>query len=462
MAKRPARKRKARGGSAGPAQLHPIYPNAAGVDIGNGEHFVAVPADRDEEPVRHFPTFTSDLHELANWLEKCGVDTVALESTGVYWIPLFEILEQRGFQVVLIDTRRLKNVPGRKTDVLDCQWLQQLHTYGLLPAAFRPEDEICVLRSYLRQRAMLIEYGSHHIQHMHKALDQMNVKLGNVISDITGQTGLAIIDAILSGERDPVELAKLRDPRCKNSEETIAKSLQGNWRDDHLFELKQALELYRSYRQKLAECDSKIETTLAGFEDKSDGKPLKPRKQKRNKNAPSFQVREQLYRMTGVDLTAIDGIDSNTALKVLSEIGCDIAKWPTFKHFASWLCLCPGNKKTGGKQRSGKTRRSSNRAATALRMAAQTLEKSPTALGAFYRRMKARLGAPQAVTATAHKLSRLIYSMLRYGKTYVDIGEQAYEQQYRERILYNLKRRAIKFGYVMMPANQLSTAKRHP
>ncbi len=459
-------RRKPRSSIPAPSKSQPtlslVQPNAAGIDVGSREHYVAVPPDCDEQPVRCFGTFTADLYQLADWLQQCGVDTVALESTGVYWIPLFEVLEARGLQVVLVDARRLKTVPGRKTDVLDCQWLQQLHTYGLLHSAFRPDDEICVLRSYLRQRAMLIQYASHHIQHIHKALEQMNVKLNNVISDITGLTGMAIIDAILQGEREPVTLAKLRDPRCKNSEETIAKSLQGNWRDDHLFELRQAVELYRVYRAKLAECDAQIEAYLETFEDSTGGEPLPAKKLKRNPNAPQFDVRGHLYRMTGVDLTRIDGIDANTALKVISEIGLDISRWPTEKHFSSWLCLCPGNRKTGGKQGSGKTRRSANRAAAALRLAAQSLERSRTALGAFYRRMKARLGAPQAVTATAHKLARLIYHLLRHGAEYVDIGQEAYERQYHNRVLKNINRRAKQMGYILMPINTLQTELQAP
>ena len=441
--------------SSASSQWQPVHPDAAGIDVGSRQHFVAVPPGRDPQPVRSFETFTADLYRLADWLAECGVKTVALESTGVYWIPLFEILERRGFEVLLVDTRRLKSVPGRKTDVLDCQWLQQLHTYGLLAGAFRPDDATCVLRSYLRQRAMLIEYGSHHIQHMHKALEQMNVKLNNVLSDITGQTGMAIIEAILAGERDPVVLARLRDPRCKHTEEMIAKALHGNWREDHLFELQQAVALYRTYRSKLVECDEQIESYLATFADKSAGRPLPPKKRKSNPNSPSFEARSQLYRMTGVDLTRIDGLDANTALKVISEIGTDITRWPTAKHFASWLCLCPGNHKTGGHQKSGKTRRSANRAAAALRIAAQSLERSKTALGAYYRRMKARLGAPQAVTATAHKLARLIYSMLRYGTEYVDIGQAAYEQHYHDRMLKTLKRRAAQIGHILVPANPL-------
>ena len=296
--------------SAKPAELSQLNLNAAGIDVGATSHFVAVPADRAEQPVQEFEAFTADLYRLAHWMTECGVQTVVMESTGVYWIPLFEVLEERGFQVMLVDPRRIKNVPGRKTDVLDCQWLQQLHSYGLLSGAFRPDGDIRRLRSYLRQRAMLVEYASHHIQHMHKALTQMNVKLQHVISDITGKTGMDIIEAIAGGERDPRKLARLRDPRIKADEATIAKSLQGHWREEHIFELTQALELYRVYQGKIAECDREIEARLEQFEDRSDGEPPAPNGKKRNqKNAPRFDVQSPLYRMTGVDLTRIDGVD---------------------------------------------------------------------------------------------------------------------------------------------------------
>ena len=297
------------------------------MDVGASSHFVAVPADRAEQPVREFEAFTADLYRLADWLTECGVETEVMESTGVYWIPLFG---------VLVDPRRIKNVPGRKTDVLDCQWLQQLHTYGLLSGAFRPEGEIRRLRSYLRQRAMLVEYAAQHVQHMHKALTQMNVKLQHVISDITGQTGMDIIEAIVGGERNPRRLARLRDPRTKADEKTIAKSLRGHWREEHIFELTQALELYRTYQGKIAQCDREIERQLERFEDHSDGEPPAPNGKKRNqKNAPRFDVQGQLYRMTGVDLTRIDGVDAYTALKVISEVGTDMTRWPSAGHFAS-------------------------------------------------------------------------------------------------------------------------------
>ena len=437
---------------ARPAGLSLLNPNAAGIDVGASSHYAAVPADRAEQSVREFEAFTTDLYRLADWLAECEVETVVMESTGVYWIPLFGVLEERGFTVMLVDPRRIKNVPGRKTDVLDCQWLQQLHTYGLLSGAFRPEAEIRRLRSYLRQRAMLVQYASHHIQHMQKALTQMNVKLQHVISNITGKTGMDIMQAIVDGERDPRKLARLRDHRIRADEATIAKSLRGHWREEHIFELSQALELYQVYQGKIAECDREIEAQLERFEDRSDGEPPPANGKKRNqKNAPRFDAQSHLYRMTGVDLTRIDGVDAHTALKVISEIGTDMTKWPSAKHFASWLGLSPHNRITGGKVISSRTKPSANRAAAALRLAANALHRSDSALGAFLRRKKAQLGAPKAITATAHKLARTIYSMLRYGQEYVDAGAEYYESQYRQRALRAAKRRAAQLGYDLVP-----------
>ena len=336
--------------------------------------------------------------------------------TSVYWIPLFELLSQRGVDVKLVDPRQLKRVPGSKTDVLDCQWLQRLHTFGLLAAAFRPDDAICVLRGYLRQRAMLVSYAADHIQHMQKALEQMNVKLPEVVTDITGVTGMAIIRAIGNGERHPARLAALRDGRCKQSEATIALALEGTWRDEHLFALRQAVELSMSHA-KITDCDRQIQACLEAFEDKSDGTPLptKPRTSKRPRNTPAFDVRGHLHRLTGVDLTQVDGIDAHAALKVIAEIGLDMRRWPTEKHFASWLALSPGNKISGGKVLNSRTKASANRAAAVLRMAASSLHHSHSALGAFFRRLKGRLGAPKAITATAQKLACLIYNMLKHG-----------------------------------------------
>ena len=426
--------------------------SAAGIDVGSQSHYVAVPEDRDDQPVREFGAFTVDLYHLADWLESCEVETVAMESTGVYWIPLFQVLEERGFDVKLVDPRRLKSVPGRKTDVVDCQWLRQLHTYGLLAGAFRPPEHIRQLRSYLRQRSMLVEYAAQHIQHMQKALTQMNLKLQHVLSDITGKTGMDIIRAIIAGERDPHKLAELRNYRVKASNETIAKALQGHWQDEHLFELSQAVELYDTYQEKIGECDQRIEAHLNTFEDLSDGMDVQrdPKKRTRQHNAPSFDVQTQMYRMTGVDLTKIDGIDGYTVLKLISEIGLDMSRWPTAKHFTSWLGLCPGSKITGGKVMSSRSKASANRAAAALRLSANSLHRSKSALGAYLRRMKARLGSPEAITATAHKLARLVYAMLRYGQNYVDAGQDYYERQYRDRVLRNMARTAKRLGYELV------------
>ena len=380
-----------------PAGLSQVNLNAAGIDVGASSHFVAVPKDRWEPSVREFDAYTADLYRLADWLAECGINNVAMESTGVYWIPLFGVLEERGFEVMLVDPRRIKNVPGRKTDVLDCQWLQQLHTFGLLSGAFRPDGEVRRLRSYLRQRAMLVEYAAHHIRHMHKALTQMNVKVQHVIRDITGKTGLAIIEAIVSGERDPLNLARLRDPRIRADEATIARSLQGHWRDEHIFELTQALELYRVYQRKIAECDREIEAQLERFEDRGDGEPPggKSHRVKSQKNAPDFDVRSHLYRMTGVDLTRIDGVDAHTALKVVSEIGLDMTRWPTAGHFASWLGLSPNNRVTGGRVISSRTKPSANRAANALRLAANGLHRSDSALARSCAARKRTWGRPR-------------------------------------------------------------------
>lgn len=440
-------------------ELSPMNPNAAGIDVGAQGHFVAVPPDRDERAVREFGAFTSDLYQLAEWLKRCGIESVAMESTGVYWIPLFQVLEERGFEVVLVDPHRLKTVPGRKTDVIDCQWLQRLHTYGLLAGAFRPAEDIRQLRSYLRQRSMLVQYASRHIQHMQKAMTQMNIKLQHVVSDITGKTGMDIIQAIIAGERRPEELAKFRDYRCKASEATIVKSLRGHWREEHLFELTQAVELYTTYHAKIADCDKRIEALLNTFGDRSDGElPNKSKPKRQQHNAPAFDVHGSMYRVTGVDLTTIDGIDGYTALKLISEIGLDMMRWPSVKHFTSWLALCPGSRVTGGKVKSSRTKPSANRAAAALRLAANSLHRSDSALGAFLRRKKAQLGAPAAITATAHKLARLVYSMLKNGTEYVDAGQDYYERQYRHRVMKTLVKRAQQLGYklVQLEPNTLS------
>jgi transposase len=445
------RRRKPQENTGLPPQLQQVNLNAAGIDVGSEEHWVAVPEGRDPEgqDVRCFGAFTTDLRALVEWLTRCGIDTVAMESTGVYWIPLYELVESRGVEVCLVNPGHLKNVPGRKTDGEDCQWAQVLHTFGLLRASFRPEEEICRLRGYHRQRQMLVEYRSHHIQHMQKALEQMNVKLHKVVADLTGTTGMAIMRAILAGERDPVALATLRDRRCKNPAEVIAKSLEGTWRAEHLFALEQAVTLYDASTQQLAACDGQIEAHLKTLPQRSGAEPAPApaRKPTTNRSLPAFDARSELYRMTGVDLTRIDGIAATTALGLVAEIGVDMSPWPTRGPFCSWLALCPGNKITGGKRLSGKTRRSANRAKALFRLAARSLQHSQSALGAFHRRMKARLGAPKAILATAHKLARIFYNMLQHGTEYVDVGVQYYEKRYRERLLQGLRHRASALGY---------------
>ncbi len=439
-----------------PAQLAHLNLNAAAIDVGATSHFVAVPPGRDTTDVREVGTFTADLYRLADWLQQCGVATVVMESTGGYGIPIFEILEERGFEVRLVDARHVKHVPGRKSDVLACQWLQQLHTYGLLQGAFRPPEQMCVLRSYLRQRAMLIRYAAAHVQQMQKALQQMNVVLHQVVNDITGLTGMTISRAIVAGEHDPQVLAQYRDPRCKHSTAEIARSLTGNYRPEHGFALAQALALYDSYQAQLALCDQQIEAQLQRLEVVTqDAPPPTLKKQQRSKNEPAFDMQTYLYQITGVDLTRIDGIAAPSALVVLSEIGTDMTRWktgyPLGVHFCSWLGVCPGTDKTGGKVRRSKTKPSANRVATALRLAAGGLARSESALGAYYRRMAAKLGKAQAITATAHKLARLIYSRLCSGTEYVDRGQDYYEQQYTERVVRSLTQRAKALGFELVP-----------
>jgi hypothetical protein len=365
-------------------------------------------------------------------------------------------LEGRGFEVYVVNARHVKNVPGRSTDILACQWIQQLHTYGLLQASFRPAEEIRALRSLVRHRENLIESTTREIQHMQKALQQMNVKLTNVISDITGLTGMRIMRDIVAGQRDPKKLAQHRNVHCAKSEEEIAKSLQGHYKPEHVFELKQALAAYDFYQQQIKECDVEIEQRYAAFEPQIDDtdRPLPPPKRKRrkaSKNTPDFDLRLHLYRWSGVDLTQIDGLDALSVQKVLTETGVDMSPWRTVKHFTSWLSVCPHNDKTGGKVIKSGTKKTQNRAAAALRMAAQSLSHSKSALGTYYRRMRARLGGPEAITATAHKLARIIYAMLKNQTEYVDPGEDYYEEQARQHALNRLKRRAKNLGFVLVP-----------
>lgn len=431
-----------------------LHLNAAGVDIGATEIYVAVPGDRDPQAVRCFPTFTENLHAAAAWLKACHIETVAMESTGVYWIPLFQILEARGFKVFLVNAHHVKNVPGRKSDVSDCQWLQYLHSVGLLRGSFRPEQAVCSVRSILRHRDSLVQMGSSHVQHMQKALDQMNLQLHHVISDITGMTGIAILEAILAGERNPHTLAALRDRRIKASADTIAKSLVGDYRREHLFTLRQSLAAFRHYQELIAACDREIAQSLEEFESKLDPPvdppPASPAPSndgsKPKASEPSFDLQTHLHRIFGVDLTQVPGINVLTAQTLLAEIGPDFSHFPSGPEFASWLGLCSDNRVSGGKVLSVKTRKVKNRAATALRMAALSVHRSQSFLGHFYRRMRAKLGAPKAITATAHKLARILYHMVTTGHAYDETICAQNEVQNRKRMEARLRKQAREFG----------------
>jgi transposase len=439
-----------------------MHPHAAGIDVGNSTHYVAVRPDRDPESVRRFDCFTADLHRLADWLQQCGVTTVAMQSTGVYWIPVYEILEARGLEVYLVNARHTKNLPGRKTDVQESQWLLKLHTYGLLRNSFHPSAAIRILRTYWRQRGDHVHAVSTCIQRMQKALTQMNIQLANVISDLSGWTGQRIVRAILAGERNPDTLAALSHPGIHATRDTIAKSLEETWQPELLFVLQQEVAMYDAYQQRIAECDQALEQHVKGFADKAtdaspDGEPAPAtprtrqrsgpkRRRKAGSHAPQFDLARELHRITGVDLTRIDGIDVGVAQTVISEVGLDMSRWQDEAHFASWLGLCPDNRITGGKVLRRGTRHVINRAATALRLGATTLLRSQSYLGAQYRRFRSKLGAPKAITAMAHKLAVLVYRMLRWGHEYVDKGMQFYEERHREQQIRLLKKRAAKLG----------------
>jgi transposase len=433
-------------------ELSQVHPYAAGIDIGGSEHWVNIPAQLDPESVRKFSCFTANLYALADWLKLKGITTVAMESTGVYWIPLFQILETSELEVRLVNARFVKTVPGRKSDVLDCQWLQKLHSYGLLSGSFRPDDQVCVFRSYIRQRDRLTKSASVHIQRMQKALTEMNIQLHRVVSDITGVTGMAIIRAIIAGERDPQQLAALKDPRAKRSTAEIAAALVGDYRVEHLFVLKQELNLYDMYQQQIQQCDQQIEQCLSEFDSQNDELlPPRPKGKKPSRNAPNFDLRSHLYRINGVDFTQIDGLEALTVQSIISEVGLDPTRFPTSKHFTSWLGICPGSNISGGKILSSKTRKVINRASTAFRIAAQSLANSRTALGGFYRRIRSHSGAPIAITATAHKLARIFYHLWTTGEDFVDAGVDAYEQKYQQRVVKHLKQRAKQMGFDLVP-----------
>jgi transposase len=458
-----AKQRRSAHHSAHPRSTAPrmptIHPRAAGLDVGSTFHVVAVPPELSEEPVRTFRSFTGDLHRLADWLAGVGITTIAMESTGIYWIPAFEILEARGFEVLLVNARDVKNVPGRKTDVNDAQWLQQLHQYGLLRGSFRPHERVIQLRAVLRHRERLVESAATQIQLMQKALMQMNVQLQHAVSDITGLTGMRIIRAIVGGVRDPAVLAQYRDVRCKESVETIQAALTGNYRREHVFALRHALEIYDFLGVRIAECDAEIASVLEvlNLDRTAPGEPLPPARHRCAKNEPRFDVRTALYTLLGADLSQIHGLGPYTVLRLIAECGGDMTKWPTAKHFTSWLTLAPGSKISGGKVLSSKTRRPSNRAAALLRLAAVNIGKTQTALGAFYRRLAARIGKAKAVTATARKLAVLFYNALRFGLSYVDPGVGYYEERYRERLLRGLQRRAKQLGYDLVAVATVPT-----
>ena len=433
-----------------------VFPNAAAVDVGGSSHWVAVPPHSTDDPVHEYGAMTDVLNAMAEWLLACGVDTVVLESTGVYWIPVYEVLEQRGLKVWLVDARQMKYVPGRKSDVQDCQWLQKLMSLGLLRAAFRPDAEVCVVRAVARQRDVLIADQAGWVQRMQKALVQMNIQLGEVLTDVMGTTGQAIIRAIVAGERDSQALARHRNGRVKASHADIARALTGNWRDEHLFVLRQALAMYDDIGRHLAECDTKLQSLMAKLGQAKIGQAkvdLGPAPRTGSKLRAEFEARQILANWAGVDLTRINGLAVTSVMKLLTEIGPDLGRFASVKHFCSWLGLCPATKISGGKVLSSGTKRSANRARQTFKMAAQSLSRSGSALGAFYRRLCARMDKPRANTATAHKLARMVYFMLTRGEEFVDKGQQYYEEQQRQRSIAALKRRAATLGFQLSPSS---------
>ena len=438
--------------------LNPIQPKSAGIDLGSREHFVAGPPLPNGSPnVEHFGTTTPELLRLAGWLEQQKIATVAMESTGVYWIPLFEILDNRGFDVLLINARQISHVPGRKTDMIDCQWIQLLHACGLLRGAFRPGDDICRLRALIRERNGILDQRSDWIRRMQKSLDQMNVCVHHAVSDITGLTGMAIIRAIAAGERNPHVLASLRDRRCQKSEVQIAEELTGNWRPEHLFNLGQALRVYDQLCAVIADYDAEILKSIDSMQPPASKDSLAPppaSKDKANKFLKRGQepMRHALYRMSGIDLTTIDGIGVDTAAVILSELGPDLSAFPDEGHFVSYLRLAPNISISAGKKVPGKFRAvTSTRVSNALRMAAVTLRNSKTALGANYRRISRRKGASVAVFATARKLAQLIYRLIRYGQAYVDTGSEFYEARFTQRRLATYTKALKEMGFKIAP-----------
>jgi transposase len=431
--------------------LEIVHPEAAGIDIGNEAHYVAVPPTRDPPSVRRFGCVTAELQSMAEWLKQCGIRTVAMQSTGVYWIPVYDLLEQAGLEVFLVNARETKNLPGKKTDVQESQWLMKLHTYGLLRNSFRPAEEIRRLRTYWRQRNDLVKSAGRHVQRVQKVLTQMNVQLANVISDLSGLTGQAIVKAILNGERDPQRLAAYRDKRIQASTDEIARSLEGNWQEDLLFVLQQEQAAYEFCQKQMADCDAQLQQYFQEHPDRTEGAPLaeethKGRRRRKRGNTPLFDLRQGLFRLTGVDLTRLDGVDVMTATTIVSEAGWDMTRWRTEDHFVSWLRLCPDNRISGDRVIGKGRLPTQNRLNTAFRMAATALRTSDSYLGAQFRRLRSRLGGPIAIKAMAAKLARLAYRMLRYGMEFVDKGAAFYEAQHRQHQLRQLQSKAAALG----------------
>jgi transposase len=437
------------------AALQIVFPNAAGLDIGASEIMVAIPPDREGVTVRGFGTYTPDLAALADWLKEGGVTHVAMESTGVYWIPIFELLEERGFEVIVVNARHIKHPPGRKSDVMDCQWIQQLHAHGMLRGSFRPEADLCTLRAYLRHRDNLLEDRAKHIQYMEKALLQMNLQLGQALSDLTGETGLAILHAIVKGEHDPLVLSRMRHGNCKHTQEDLIKALTGHYRKEHLFVLKQALEMFESFSQRLRECDQEIEHLLEEMQPElpDDFPPLPPdpKPNSHSKNAPCYDARALLYPLAGVDLMAIPGMNEILLQKILSEVGTDMSRFPTAKHFCSWLGLAPHNAISGGRILYSHTLKNHNRAGQAFRLAARAVSRGKTVYSEFYLHIRARSGAKEANVATAHKIARTFYYMLQRGQPFLAPDLQTYLQVQREKDIQRLQARAAKYGFCLQP-----------
>jgi transposase len=427
-------------------------PNAAGIDIGCSEHWVSVPAGRAEQSTQRFGCCTAELESLADWLKTCGIDTVVMEATGNYWVVLYDLLEQRGLRPVVVNPRYAKNMSGKKGDIADCQWMQKLHTYGLFANSFRPAQGIRVLRAYLRQREELVGAATQQIQHMQRSLTEMNVQLANVISDVSGETGLAIIDAILGGQRDARVLAKLKGPRIQASLKSLEQALEGHWKEEELFRLEQARLTYAHLQEQIVQCQVRIEQQMQTLQGRAAaGSPAQSPGVVTGRTAvckPSgFDLGSELKRILGVDLTQIDGVGPVAAQVILSEVGTDMSRWPTEKHFSSWLGLCPDHRISGGKVLGRATRPVVSRARNALRLCAYTLAHSKSWLGAKYRRLKAKLGAPKAIVAMAHHLARLIYRMIKNGADYVDKGVAAYEARYRAQRIVWLKKQAKELNF---------------